>query len=175
MSAWVKLARLEKAKTLKGGLVARSVSGLPFLLVCGLDVTFVPPQIDAPRHGCVVALSEETDTSAVVNFDSVTGIEDAEALVGCYCLARRADLPAEDLVLSGFGLCNFSVYDAKLGLVGKVLGVEVLPGQNLLRIDRECAGSAGEALIPLVDEMIVGFDEGAKRIDMNLPSGLLEI
>ena len=33
----------------------------------------------------------------------------------------------------------------------------------------------GEALIPLVDEFIVGIDEGGRRIDVSLPAGLLDL
>lgn len=175
MQAWVRAARFEKAKTLKGGLVARSVDGLPFLLEEGLQVAFVPPQIDAPRSGRVLSLSECGDTSAVVLFDSVSDLETAERLVGCYCLVRRQDLPEDALLLSGVGLQGFSVFDDSLGFVGTVSAVEEMPGQNLLKVDRSASGAAAEVLIPLVDEFILGFDEQKRRLDVNLPSGLLDL
>ena len=54
MGAWVRVAEFTKAKHLKGGLVARSVAGLPFLLEEGLFCAFVPPVIDVPRQGTVL-------------------------------------------------------------------------------------------------------------------------
>lgn len=175
MHAWVNVARFEKAKTIKGGLVARSVAGLPFLLQQGMKVAFVPPQIDVPRSGFVQSISEVSDSSAVVTFDAVNSLDIAEQLVGTYCLVRRADLPEDELLFGGFGLEGFEVHDRSKGFVGLVSGVEQLPGQNLLKVDRTAAGADGVALIPLVDALIVAFDEELGRIDVCLPDGLLDL
>ena len=76
MGAWVRVAEFTKAKHLKGGLVARSVAGLPFLLEEGLFCAFVPPVIDVPRQGTVVEVRPEARGGATVFFDTVV---DAEA------------------------------------------------------------------------------------------------
>ena len=56
-------------------------------------MAFVPPVSDAPRCARVTTVSAIDDRTAVVAFDAVEGIDAAEALVGCHCLVRRADLP----------------------------------------------------------------------------------
>lgn len=175
MSTWLKVAYFDKAKQLKGGLVARSVAGLPFLLHEGLEVAFVPPQTDAPRTGRVVSVSEASVSSAVVSFDSVGDVATAELLVGCYCLVRSADIASEDLYMSGVGLSGWSAYDQAQGFVGTVARIDEMPGQTMLVLDRSAAGTAGECLVPLVDEFVLSFDEENQAIQLALPSGLLTL
>ena len=103
MGAWVRVAEFTKAKHLKGGLVARSVAGLPFLLEEGLFCAFVPPVIDVPRQGTVVEVRPEARGGATVFFDTVVDANQADALVGCYVLARREDLPDDVLELQEGG------------------------------------------------------------------------
>ncbi len=171
MSAWIRVAELTKAKHLKGGLVARSVAGLPFLLSSGLHVYFVPPQLDVPREGTVVEVKEEPK-GTVVFFDSITSGDDAEALVGCYCLALREDLPDDILELAQDGIEGFLVVDSNLGSIGTALSINEMPGQNLLEVAREDASSV---LIPIVDEFIDDIDEDAQTIFVSIPAGLLDL
>ena len=111
MGAWVRVAEFTKAKHLKGGLVARSVAGLPFLLEEGLFCAFVPPVIDVPRQGTVVEVRPEARGGATVFFDTVVDANQADALVGCYVLARREDLPDDVLELQEGGIEGFKIVD----------------------------------------------------------------
>ncbi len=172
MSAWVRIAEFTKAKHLKGGLVAHSVAGLPFLLEEGLHVAFVPPQLDVPREGTVTSLREEPKGGYVVTFDTIQDVDAAEQLVGCFCLARRDDLPDGMLELQEGGIEGFTVEDATAGLLGTAVAINEMPGQNLLEVERADGGSV---LIPVVDEFIIGIDEDARCIHVDLPSGLLEL
>ena len=138
MRAWTDVAVLARTKNLQGGFVAQSAAGLPFLLSEGLEVAFVPPVSDAPRRARVTTVSAIDDRTAVVAFDAVEGIDAAEALVGCHCLVRRADLPEGAL--------------------------DVVP-----------AAGGRTVLVPLVDALVAGVDEDARRIDVDLPDGLLEL
>lgn len=172
MSTWIRIAELVKAKHLKGGLVARSVAGLPFLLEEGLRVSFVPPQIDAPRAGTVVDVREEAK-GFVVTFDSVSTPDAAEALAGCFCLARREDLPEDILELTSGGIEGFSVVDRTFGPVGVAVAINEMPGQNLLEVARPDGQDA--ALIPVVDEFIDDIDEVERIIFVTVPAGLLDL
>lgn len=172
MSAWVRIAEFTKAKHLKGGLVAHSVAGLPFLLEEGLHVAFVPPQIDVPREGTVTSLREDPKGGFVVTFDTIDGVDDAEQLVGCFCLARREDLPDDVLELQEGGIEGFSVIDKTAGYVGSAVAINEMPGQHLLEVEREDGGSV---LIPVVDEFLIGVDEESRCIHVDVPSGLLEL
>ena len=172
MSAWVRIAEFTKAKHLKGGLVAHSVAGLPFLLEEGLFVAFVPPQIDAPRQGTVVDVHEEAK-GFVVCFDSVTDAGAAEALAGCYCLVRREDLPDDVVELAEGGIEGFSVVDSSAGVIGTASSINEMPGQNLLEVSRP--DGRDPVLIPLVDEFIDGIDEAERTIFVTIPAGLLDL
>lgn len=179
MRAWMHAADLARTKTLQGGLVARSAPGLPFLLREGMEVAFVPPQHDAPRRGIVKNVRDEGKGAYLVTFEGVDDIGTAELLAGCGCLVRREDVPEAVSPEEGAGLAGWEVRDVRAGLVGTVRDVLENPGQTLLEVSAlPRAGSDGGArtvLIPLVDAFVAGIDEEARRIDVDVPDGLLDL
>ncbi|MCI8468851.1 MAG: 16S rRNA processing protein RimM [Eggerthellaceae bacterium] len=173
MREWVDIAYLANTRNLNGGLVARSAAGLPFLLSEGLTVALVPPRLDAPRRVRVASVQMRSDDEAVVLFDEVTDAATAQALVGCHCLAPRDDFDPADLVPEELPSWEgWTVVDEAAGEVGAVSSLEELPQQVLLAVARP---GGSEALIPLVDEFVVTVDEDARRIDVRLPAGLLDL
>ena len=157
MRGWMSIAYLAKPKNLNGGLVARGASGLPFVLHPGLTLAVVPPQLDAPRTLTVREVTERAENEA-----------------GCELLAREEGIDASVLeeaeALPAWE--GWSVHDERAGYVGEVVEVAERATQPLLTVRRL---EGGEALIPLVDEFIVGIDEGGRRIDVSLPAGLLDL
>lgn len=174
MRAWADVAYLATTKNLNGGLVARSAAGLPFLLSEGLRVALVPPRLDAPREVTVASVQMRADDEALVFFDEVADAATAQALVGCHVLAPREAFDPADLVPAGEWASweGWQVVDAAAGRVGAVARIEEMPLQSLLVVARP---DGTEALIPLVDELIAGVDEDARRIDVVLPAGLLDL
>lgn len=174
MRAWIDVAELAHIKNLNGGLVARCAAGLPFLLREGMELALVPPVLDAPRNVTVESVQMRTDYEALVFFEEVRDADTAEALVGCHCLAKRSevesDLEEESSDLPSWE--GWKVFDAAEGYVGVVSSIDDRPYQPLLVVERE---GRGEALIPLVEEFLVSVDEEARRIDMKLASGLLDL
>lgn len=174
MRGWMSIAYLAKPKNLNGGLVARGASGLPFVLHPGLTLAVVPPQLDAPRTLIVREVTERAENEALVFFDEVSDLSGAELLAGCELLAREEDIDASVLeeaeVLPAWE--GWSVHDERAGYVGEVVEVAERATQPLLTVRR---AEGGEALIPLVDEFIVGIDEAGRRIDVSLPAGLLDL
>ena len=170
MREWADIAVLAKPKKQQGGFDVPSAAGLPFLLEEGVEVAFVPPVIDAPRRATVSAI-EEQGADYVVFFDGIEDRSTAEALAGCHCLVRRADLPEDALVIS-HGLTGWSVRDEDAGFTGTVTDAIENPGQTLLEIE----GDDGRTvLVPLVDEFIVAFDEDARTLDLAAPAGLFDL
>lgn len=170
------VAVLVKTRNLKGGFVAQSVADLPFLLVEGLEVALVPPVTDAPRRVRVSSVREDDEHSAVVEFDAVRHIDVAEMLVGSHCLVRRADLPGNAFERRGLDWKGWDVYDVSAGLLGRVDGIVERPGQNLLSVvPAEGAAKRRSFLIPLVDEFLRDVDEAGCRIEVDVPSGLLDL
>lgn len=173
MRTWANVAELSRTKTLTGGLVARCAPGLPFLLEEGMEVAFVPPQHDAPRRARVQSVQDAGRGTFLVSFEGVDSIDVAELLVGCSCLVKRADLPEQALAAEADGFEGFEVRDERAGLVGTVESVIENPGQFLLSIARADGGDP--VLVPLVDALVVEIDEDARRIDVDLPDGLLDL
>lgn len=173
MHAWVALARLERAKTLSGGLVARSVPGLSFLLYPGLEVAFVPPRHDVLRRAVVKSVCCEGGGVYLTTFEGVDSIDVAASLVGCLCLARRCDVKLDGAPAKVDNLVGYEIYDAHAGLVGVVSDTRINVAQLLLVV--ECPQKAKEVLVPLIDEFVVHLDADARRIDVVLPEGLLDL
>ena len=174
MRAWKDVAELITTKTLNGGFVARCAAGLPFLLSEGMEVAFVPPRLDVPRRACVLSVRPQGIDTAFVTFEGVDSVDVANELVGCHCLVRCDDLPeggAMDAATAD-SLRGFQVVDECEGLLGTLEDVQVLPGQHLLEVERV---DAAPLLIPLVDEFVLDIDDSARRIDVRIPAGLLEL
>lgn len=68
-------------------------------------------------------------------------------------------------------LIGCTVFDATHGELGKIKAVHTMPAQNLLEVEHQNK----EVLIPITDTIMVKVDKEAKRVDVNLPEGLLEV
>ena len=173
MRTWKDVATLVKPKNASGRFVARAAAGLPFLLEEGVEVAFVPPQTDLPRHGNVVYASELSDGSFVVGFDTVTDEKTAHGLAGVHCLMRIEDIqglmdPDDPVSWNGW-----QVVYADGTCIGEVTGLLDNPGQMLLEVQRP--GDVPPAYIPVVDEFIVNVDEQQRAVTVQLPPGLLTL
>lgn len=171
MHAWANVARLTKARTQEGGLVARPAPGLSFLLREGMRVAFVPPRLDVPREG-VVRSVRDVGGDHLVCFEGIDSRERAQGIVGCSCLVRRDDLPQGALDAQGPDVTGFELYDAQGCYVGTVSGAVPAPAQPLLQV--EC-GKCAPALVPFADDLVVDVDRAAKRLTMDLPGGILDL
>ncbi len=112
------------------------------------------------------------NNKAVVKFEDVEGIEQAEALKGCLLYLPLDLLP--ELKGNQFyyhEIINFEVIDARHGKLGPVANVYALPNQDLLTVNYQ----QNEVLIPIKDEIITAVDRDAREIHVNLPDGLLDV
>ena len=176
MRAWCDIAELTNTKYLNGGLVVRCTAGLPFLFEAGLEVSLVPPVLDAPRRVVVADAEPNGPDGGVVWFEEVADADAAKVLVGCHCLARREDVRglATRAVVDGSELdvAGWETYDEDEGYLGLVVEVREMPGQLMLVIDRQ---TCSELLVPLVDEFVAEIDESSHALRLSLPAGLLEL
>ena len=171
MRTWVDVATLVKTKSLDGRFVVKSTAGLPFLLEGGMEVSFVPPQLDVPRSAVVESVRELDGRSAEVVFEGVDG-EAARVLVGSHCLVERGCIDDAVFEASPGAWEGWSVIDADAGEIGPVLGIIENPGQDLLEVARTGAPSV---LVPLVGEFVLEVDVDAKSVHVELPKGLLDL
>lgn len=131
--------------------------------------------MEGVRFTQVVAAQPEGADGCLVRFSDINDAEMAQQLVGCTVLLE-GDPPEgaqQDDALEV--LRGFEVVDEVLGPVGVVESVDAGPDrfQPLMHVRR--SHSAEDALIPLVEDLIVRIDEQEERIHMRLPSGLLDI
>lgn len=112
----------------------------------------------------------------VLKFAGVECISDAEALAG-----YEVQVPREQRVRLQGGeqfvddLIGCEVYDSER-LVGKIADVQFGAGEAPLLVVKAAAGKAGqEYLLPFAEAFVKGFDPQARRLEMALPAGLLEL
>ncbi|MCB0761958.1 MAG: 16S rRNA processing protein RimM [Flavobacteriales bacterium] len=68
-------------------------------------------------------------------------------------------------------IIGYTLIDQKLGEIGTVTGIMEIPGNQLIRVDR----NGTEVLIPDNDEVIVEIDDDARTILVNCPDGLIDL
>jgi 16S rRNA processing protein RimM len=172
MSNWANVAILGKAKNLKGGLLAYAREGLPFLLEEGLEVTFVPPVLHAPRTGRIESAVYQGDGAYLVHFDTINSIDMAEKLQDHSCLVLKSNLPANWQDAQS-NLVGFSILNPNQILLGTIVSIEENPAHPLLVV--ETAQDCREVRIPLVQDFVCSFDKSKQIIVMDLPAGLLDL
>ncbi|MEF2560354.1 MAG: 16S rRNA processing protein RimM [Eggerthellaceae bacterium] len=177
MGAWTNIAVLLSAKTKEGGLSVKPTEGLPFLLTEDMDVTFVPPILRFPRSSKVSKIDEVSPGRYLVHFEEVVSRNDAEKLEGHFCLVRTECLPQDLGKTDSFDVLGYSVIDVHKGRLGSVVRVEENPAHPLLVIESSAGdvSQSAQILVPVVDEFILGVDDDAQQISVDVPAGLLEL
>lgn len=137
-----------------------------------------PPTSAEPRPVKVRScwLSQSRGGQAIFHFEGSESISDAEKLVGLEVqipLAERAALPEGSYFVPDLIGCE--VCEAGGAVIGTVRDVqftgEDVAGTPVLIVD----STRGELLIPLAHEICVRVDVAARRIEVKLPEGLLEL
>ncbi|NIQ94406.1 MAG: 16S rRNA processing protein RimM [Desulfuromonadales bacterium] len=97
-------------------------------------------------------------------------ISKVEGLVGSQVFMRLSDLPElpED-EFYWFQMEGARVVDRRCGDIGEVVEVFTTAAHDILEVQ----GPYGEVLIPVVDEMIVEIDFDERRLQVDLPDGLV--
>ncbi len=118
-------------------------------------------------------ISPSRGGQAIFHFADVNRIEDAEHLRGLEVqvpIEQRAQLAAGSYFVGDLVGCEVWEAGAAVAL-GTVSDVEFPGSAPLLAVET----SEGEVLVPLAAEFCVRIDVKAKRIDVILPEGLLDL
>jgi 16S rRNA processing protein RimM len=108
----------------------------------------------------------------VVGFETVTSVEEAEALRGAELrIPENARMPLGPDEYYLYDLVGCEVRTAAGEEVGRVQAVYTGAGGSLLSVDREGA----EVLVPLVKSMCPEIDVANRRIVVDPPEGLLDV
>jgi 16S rRNA processing protein RimM len=170
----VTLARVLRPRGLRGEVAAEILTDFPERLPKLREVWLTDGR-SAPRRVRVQRcwLSPSRGGQAIFHFADTNSIEDAERLRGLEVqvpIEERAKLAAGSYFVGDLVGCEVWETGASSPL-GSVRDVEFPGGTPLLAVDT----SDGEVLIPLAAEFCVRIDVKAKRIDVTLPEGLLDL
>jgi 16S rRNA processing protein RimM len=188
-SKWTTLAHLLRPQGRKGEVLAELLTDFPERFDGGARVFLAKPGYDGAAEGAQeMAVSGHwlpvgrNHGRIVLAFVGIDSIERAEDLAGLDVIVpadERVELEEDTEYVSDLVGCE--VYDGDVR-VGVVTGVEFPTTSDGSRRLGDAAplltvesGSGDEVLIPYVQTFLVGVATEAKRIDMKLPEGLVEL
>jgi 16S rRNA processing protein RimM len=183
---WVWLARLCRPQGRKGEVFSEILTDFPdkfadrrqlWLLreAASSSPASVDPRQEAPRQVELIAHWPHKG-GMVLHFAGVDSISAAEALGGLIVAipqTERATLGEDEVYIGDLIGCNLlDVGGSEPVTVGEIEDVDRTAGPVALLVVR---GAAGEVLIPFAKSYLRTIDLQAKRIEMALPEGLVEL
>jgi 16S rRNA processing protein RimM len=197
---WVWLARIRRSQGRKGEVFAELLTDFPEKFADRRRLWLLPENAGA-RTGAlgpsqlgtretkpIDLQARQVELTAhwlhkggiVLHFTGLDSISAAEALAGLIVAiprAERAALPADEAYIGDLiGCVLVDVARAEPVPVGEIVDIDLPAGRPLgtapLLIVR---GTAGEILIPFAKSYLRRIDVGAKRVEMSLPEGLIDL
>jgi 16S rRNA processing protein RimM len=177
---WVWLARIRHTQGRKGEVFADILTDFPEKFAERKRLWLLAGASGAGS----VALTREVELIAhwlhkggiVLHFAGVDSISTAETLKGLIVAIPRSERTAlaEDEVYTGdlIGCALIDVAGTEPVTIGEIEGVDRTSGAVALLV---VAGAAGEVLIPFAKSFLRKIDLKAKRVEMALPEGLVEL
>ena len=188
-STWIVLAHLLRPQGRKGELLAELLTDFPERFESEKRVFLAAPGFDGDKSEAraaeVVSFwlpMGRNEGRIVLQFAGIETISEAEGLAGLDVLVPCEErLPLEDDSVYISELVGCTVYDGsrRIGIVEEVQfamtsdgGRRVEDAAPLLAV---ISDDGDEVLVPFAKAFLVVVDTETKRIEMNLPEGLLEI
>ncbi len=188
--AYTVLARIVRPQGRHGEVLADLLTDFPEKFSDRRDVIFLPASADSPSpdQADTKAFSESARPAQledfwmphgknagriVLKFAGCDSINDAELLAGLLVAIpqdQRAQLEADEFYIADLVGCE--IVSAN-GTIGRIESVDMISAGTPLLVVR--APSGEELLLPFVQRFIKSADIPGKRIEMQLPDGLLEI
>ena len=182
---WVWLARIRHTQGRKGEIFADILTDFPEKFAERKRLWLLPDSTaKSARTTAAGAPPREVELVAhwphkggiVLHFAGVDSISAAETLKGLIVAIPRAERAAlaEDEVYTGdlIGCALMDVAGTEPVTVGEIEGVDRTSGPVALLVVQ---GAAGEVLIPFAKSFMRNIDLKAKRVEMALPEGLVEL
>lgn len=165
----VLVGRILRPHGVRGALIVESLTDNPERFAPGARL-FARREGESPR-AVVVAAAHPHARALLVEIEGVGDRDEAERLRGCWLEIPAGEVPpAPAGSFYHYELIGCRCYDRDAGDLGEV--VELLEdGGGLLLL---VAGAGGRLLIPFVERFLVRVDRERRRIDLELPAGLVE-
>lgn len=173
----ITVARVLRPHGRRGEVAAEILTDFPERLL-RLSAAYLWDGWAVPRQIAIRScwLSRARGGQAIFHFEGAASIADAEKLVGLEVqipLSQRMALPASHYYITDLIGCE--VWAAEGSHLGSVRDVrptgEGATGTPLLVVNTP----RGELLVPLAQEICARIDTEARRIEVTLPEGLLEL
>ncbi len=182
---WVWLARIRKAQGRKGEVFAEILTDFPdkfkerrqlWLLAGDMSAGAVarrpaqtPRQVELVNHW----LHKGGVVLHFAGVDSITAAEGLKGMTVAIPREERADLGADEVYVGDLiGCVLVDVAGAEAVRVGEIENVDRSGGAAPLLVVR---GAKGEVLVPFTKSYLRKIDLAAKRVEMELPVGLVDL
>jgi 16S rRNA processing protein RimM len=188
-SAWIVLAHLLRPQGRKGEVLAELFTDFPERFEDHKRVFLARPgfngEEEEARTADVIAFwlpVGKNEGRVVLQFAGIDTISDAETIAGLDVLVPREErLPLDDESVYISELIGCTVYDGgkAVGVVDDVQFATTADGARRLEdaapLLAVISPDGDEVLIPYAKAFLVTVDTDARRIEMTLPAGLIEI
>jgi 16S rRNA processing protein RimM len=186
--SWIVLARLVRPQGRKGELLAELLTDFPDRFVGREDMFLAPENFRGEPAGArrVAVTSSwlpvgKNKGRVVLHFAGIDSISDAEAVAGLEVIIpsdRRAPLDESSIYVSDLVGCDLVDNGNE---VGRIIGVQFPAAPDGGRLEDAApllaveSKGGGEVLVPFAKAFLKAVDLPAKRIEMNLPDGLVDV
>ena len=184
-AAWVWLARIRRPQGRKGEVFAEILTDFPDKFAERRQVWLLATDVSAAAGARPVAQAPRQvelenywlhKGGVVLHFAQVDSISDAEKLAGLIVAipqTERAELSEDAVYISDLVGCTLvDVAGAEAVAVGEIETVDRSAGAAPLLVVR---GAKGEVLVPFAKSYLRKIDLEAKRVEMALPEGLVDL
>ena len=172
---WIWLARIRRPQGRKGEVFADILTDFPEKFAERRRLWLLAKDATAPREVELAAYWLHKG-GVVLHFSGVDSISAAETLTGLIVaipLAERAALGEDEVYIADLiGCALVDVAGAGPVMVGEIEDVDRTAGPVALLVVR---GAAGEVLIPFAKSYLRKIDLASKRVEMELPQGLVDV
>jgi len=176
-SPWVWLASIRRPQGRKGEVFADILTDFPekfverrrLWLLAESNPAVSPRQVELIAHW-------PHKGGIVLHFSGIDSISAAETLTGLIVaipIAERAPLPQDEVYIADLIGCTlFDVAGPSPVPIGEIEDVDRTAGPVALLVVR---GASGEILVPFAKSYLRTLDLAAKRVQMALPEGLIDL
>lgn len=126
----------------------------------------------------VSSIRQKGATSYLIRIDGIDSEDEAKKFVNKIIYALRSELASfldldESEIMEDEDLIGYHIFEVENNKeIGKIIGIDSSTS-NLLFIVESSDG--GEIFVPAAEEFILSIDDEKKKIEMNLPLGLLDL
>lgn len=163
----IQIAKILRSDNTDGGILVGSEYALEELV--GNEPVYI--EFDGLKVPFFVLSCKPRGRKYILHLNDVISLEDAEEIVG---RAIYADMEEEEDEQDFIGWKLYDSADEKPSsrtkpiLVGTIIGIEAIPGNDLLIVERD----GTEVLIPLHEDLIVSVNPKKEELLLDLPEGL---